>query len=76
MDIVDIWDIYQLLMTNTSPWKILTLRPCFFDGPNRNRWFLPFLNMGGSFQISHVAVSHNQLVCGSANDHPTDRPTR
>ena len=36
-------------MTNSSPW--------FFDGPNRNRWQMPFLNM--------VDLSSSQTV----NDH-------
>ena len=42
--------IYPLVMTNSLP--------CFFGGPNRNRWFT-VLKHGGSV---HGYVSHNQMV--------------
>ena len=38
---VDLQDLNPLVMTNSSP--------CFFDGPNRNRWFTVRYKMGGPF---------------------------
>ena len=44
-----LWNIYPLVMTNSSPWKMMA---------HRNRWFT-VLN---SMVIFHGYVIHNQMV--------------
>ena len=38
--------IYPLVMTNSLPW--------YFDGPNRNRWWLPFLIAWWIFLVRYM----------------------